>query len=191
MPPQKERQSRTGGRSRAASVEGRDQGRAKELERERDARDAGRLPSPRAEIASLHRRVGRCILLLARFIDRGKEDDTKGITGEVGVACRLRCLFVSWLGTWLSGPRFVFSIPPSLVSFPSVMYLSFLTFSSSFCGLLPSFVAFFVFVFLPECSCLVTTTGWTTYRLKLLANQSKSIELVFADLSSSLCLCKT
>ena len=84
LPPEKPFQVKRGGiprargvGRRAASVEGRDLSRAEELERARAAaRDAGRhARSPRAEIAARRRRVGRCIMLLAKFVDRANEEE--------------------------------------------------------------------------------------------------------------------
>lgn len=80
---------------RAASVEGRDVRRAKELEAAAGAAAGGRgghqgAPpplSPRALIESLHRRVGRCILLLARFVTRNKDEENGTATGDCGEGC--------------------------------------------------------------------------------------------------------
>lgn len=90
LPPEKPRQgSRRGGTrsSRAASVEGRDLRRAKELEAAAAAAAAerqGTPQSPRAQIAALHRRAGRCILLLSRFVTRSKEEERGAATGIRG-----------------------------------------------------------------------------------------------------------
>lgn len=77
LQPPKERHNRRG-RSRAASVESRDTDRVVgKLEAEKN-----RLGDARgAEIAALHRRVGRCVLLLARFVDRGKDEGKIVATG--------------------------------------------------------------------------------------------------------------
>ena len=74
-------------------MEGREARRAEEmLERKRAASGGGRSGgggdggrrylTPRAEIASLHRRVGRCILLLSRFVSRSKEEENGAVTGD-------------------------------------------------------------------------------------------------------------
>lgn len=66
-------------------MEGRDLRRAKELEAAAAAAAAeqrGIPPSPRAQIAALHRRAGRCILLLARFVIRSKEEENGAATGD-------------------------------------------------------------------------------------------------------------
>lgn len=76
-------------------MEGRDVRRAEEmLERDRAAHGVGgygggggvggggrRYLTPCAEVASLHRRVGRCILLLSRFVSRSKEEENGSVTG--------------------------------------------------------------------------------------------------------------
>ena len=58
--------------------------RVKELEAAAAAAAAeqGAPPSPRAQIAALHRRTGRCILLLARFVTRSKEEENGATTGD-------------------------------------------------------------------------------------------------------------
>lgn len=96
LPPEKARLHRKGlSRSlRSSSVEGRDVRRAKELEAAAAAAGAGGHPgappplSPRAQIESLHRRVGRCILLLARFVTRSKEEENGTATGDDEQGCR-------------------------------------------------------------------------------------------------------
>ncbi|CAN0525813.1 unnamed protein product, partial [Ectocarpus sp. 12 AP-2014] len=89
LPPEKgsTRQGRMmgGASSRSTSVEGRDVTRAKQLEAEhhgsvvvgsgRRSAAAAAAASPQAQIASLHRRAGRCILLLAKFVTRSKEEE--------------------------------------------------------------------------------------------------------------------
>lgn len=91
LQPLKERCDRRlgGGRSRAASVEG------AELERAGGGKDdagvgggvgggRGGDPIPIVSVvASLHRRVGRCILLLSRFVERGKEEENRTAAGEL------------------------------------------------------------------------------------------------------------
>lgn len=81
------------GRSRAASVESRDPERAGELESDSGgpghARDAA--------IESFRRRVGRCILLLASFVGKGKEEEHNVAAGaeavvRVGVPTGSHCL---------------------------------------------------------------------------------------------------
>lgn len=106
LPPEKVRHSRKGSRSsRASSVEGREVRRAKELEeaaRRQEGSGAGVGPygsraggvavssSPCAQIAALHRRAGRCILLLARFVTRSKEEENGATTGEARAPPPLR-----------------------------------------------------------------------------------------------------
>lgn len=65
-------------------MEGRDLRRAKELEAAVAAEQRGAPSSPRAQMAALHRRVGRCILLLARFVtSRSKEEEKGAATGDL------------------------------------------------------------------------------------------------------------
>lgn len=79
-----------GASSRSTSVEGRDVTRAKQLEAEHHGSvvvgsgrgtAAAAAASPQAQIASLHRRAGRCILLLAKFVTRSKEEENGAASG--------------------------------------------------------------------------------------------------------------
>lgn len=82
-----------GASSRASSVEGRDVTRAKQLEADNQANSvvvgsgrgsaaaAAAATSPQAQIASLHQRAGRCILLLAKFVTRSKEEENGAASG--------------------------------------------------------------------------------------------------------------
>lgn len=87
-------------------------------------------------------------MLLARFIDRGKEDDTKGNTGDLGVAYRLRflCVHVGWirgpLGRVFFSFLFLFCLLWSYISKHLVFIV--LTFSIifRFVGLVLSLIAF-------------------------------------------------
>ncbi|CAM9939084.1 unnamed protein product, partial [Ectocarpus sp. 13 AM-2016] len=100
LPPEKgsTRQGRMmgGASSRSTSVEGRDVTRAKQLEAEHhgsvvvgsgrgSAAAAAAAASPQAQIASLHRRAGRCILLLAKFVTRIKEEENGAASGTTTV----------------------------------------------------------------------------------------------------------
>lgn len=97
LPPEKVFQVRKyprarGGR-RAASLEGRELSKVEEIERPQAGRDVGRqVPSPLIEVAALRRRVGRCIMLLAKFVDRSNEEESgsgggasTGVDGRAGV----------------------------------------------------------------------------------------------------------
>lgn len=87
MPPPKERPQDKKGRSRAASVEGRELEKAGKLaDADRGCQGGG--DARLCTLAALHRRVGRCILLLARFVDRGKEEEKSAAAGTYRLLAR-------------------------------------------------------------------------------------------------------
>lgn len=97
MPSPKERPEKRG-RSRAASVESKDakkpgSGKPPDGEKIMGSAAAGAGEGRSSTLAALHRRVGRCILLLARFVDRGREEENRVAAGAYNFVA---CLLETW-----------------------------------------------------------------------------------------------